>query len=113
MEISAVADGPRLPLGNALGAAYLGDLFVGFSGSPLGGPLFRFNLTADRSAIAPSATNLADRVMDNNQRDGMTEGQPLLFGTGFGIVTEIRTAPNGNLFVLSLSAGRIYEIYRR
>ena len=99
--------------GTALGSAYLGDLFVGFSGSPLGGPLFHFNLTSNRSAIAPSATNLADRVMDNNQRDGMTEGQPLLFGTGFGIVTDIRTAPNGNLFVLSLTDGRIYEIYRR
>jgi aldose sugar dehydrogenase len=99
--------------GSALGSAYLGDLFVGFSGSPLGGPLFRFNLTSNRSAIAPSATNLADQVMDNNQRDGMTEGQPLLFGTDFGIVTDIRTAPNGNLFVLSLTDGRIYEIYRR
>lgn len=99
--------------GGALGPGYLGDLFVGFTGSPLGGPLFRFNLTVNRNAIAPSADYLADRVMDNNQRDGMTEGQPLLFGTGFGIVTDIRTAPNGNLFVLSLSHGQIYEIYRR
>jgi len=99
--------------GDALGAEYQGDLFVGFSGSPLGGPLFRFKLTSNRSAIAPSATNLTDQVMDNKQRDDMTEGQPLLFGTGFGIVTAIRTAPNGNLYVISLTDGRIYEVYRR
>jgi glucose/arabinose dehydrogenase len=98
----------------ALGTSYQGDLFVGFAGGPpLGGPLFHFNLTGDRTAIAPSATYLADKVMDNTSRDNMTEGQPLLFGTGFGVVTDIRTAPNGNLYVLSLTDGRIYEIFRR
>jgi hypothetical protein len=98
----------------ALGTSYQGDLFVGFSGGPpLGGPLFHFNLTGDRTAIAPSATYLADQVMDNTSRDNMTEGQPLLFGTGFGVVTDIRTSPiNGNLLVLSLTDGRVYEIYR-
>lgn len=99
--------------GAALGAEYQGNLFVGFTGSPLLGPLFRFKLTADRNAIAPSATYLQDKVMDNKKRDDMTEGQPLLFGTGFGIVTDIRTAPNGNLFVVSLTDGRVYEVYRR
>jgi len=99
--------------GAALGSEYQGNLFVGFSGSPLGGPLFRFRLTSNRAAIAPSATNLADKVMDNTRRDDMTEGQPLLFGTHFGIVTEVATAPNGNLFVVSLTDGRVYEVYRR
>ena len=51
--------------------------------------------------------------MDNRKRDDMTEGQPLLFGTGFGIVAEISTAPSGNLFVVSLTDGRVYEVYRR
>ena len=98
----------------ALGTQYQGDLFVGFSGGPpLGGPLFDFNLSSNRTAIAPSATYLSDQVMDNTSRDNMTEGQPLLFGTGFGVVTDIRTAPNGNLLVVSLTDGRIYEIYRR
>ena len=31
---------------------------------------------------------------------------------GFGIGTDIQTAPNGNLFVVSLSNGAIYEIFR-
>jgi len=33
-------------------------------------------------------------------------------GTGFGIVTEIVTAPNGNLLVVSLDQGAVYEIFR-
>jgi len=99
---------------SALGTGYQGDLFVGFSGGPpLGGPLFHFNLNGSRTAIAPSATYLNDQVMDNTARDDMTEGQPLLFGTNFGVVTDIRTGPNGNLLVVSLSDGRIYEIYHR
>lgn len=36
----------------------------------------------------------------------------LLFGT-IGIVTDIQTGPNGNLFVVSLDHGAIYEIARR
>jgi hypothetical protein len=31
----------------------------------------------------------------------------------FGVVTDIKTGPNGNLFVVSLSNGAIYEISRR
>jgi hypothetical protein len=32
----------------------------------------------------------------------MTESESLLFGKNFGIVTDIQTGPNGNLFVVSL-----------
>ena len=31
---------------------------------------------------------------------------------GFGVGTDIQTGPNGNLFVVSLSNGAIYEIFR-
>ena len=37
----------------------------------------------------------------------------VLFGTGFGVGTDIHTGPNGNLFVVSLTHGAIYEIFRR
>jgi aldose sugar dehydrogenase len=43
----------------------------------------------------------------------MAESESLLFGKNFGIVTDIQTGPNGNLFVVSLSDGAIYEIFRR
>jgi aldose sugar dehydrogenase len=37
----------------------------------------------------------------------------LLIGRDFGILTDIETGPSGNLFVVSLSGGAIYEIFRR
>ena len=56
---------------------------------------------------------LADRVADNTAKHDPTESETLRFGTGFGVGTDIQTGPNGNLFVVSLSNGAIYEIHRR
>jgi glucose/arabinose dehydrogenase len=100
--------------GRGLGAQFLGDLFVGFSvPEPLGGPLFRFNLTGNRNKIAVDDPRLVDRVADNATFHDMTESEGLLIGSDFGIVTDIETGPNGNLFVVSLDDGAIYEIFRR
>ena len=38
------------------------------------------------------------------------ESESLVVGQDFGIVTDIKTGPNGNLFVVSLSNGAVYEI---
>jgi aldose sugar dehydrogenase len=100
---------------SSLGRQYRSDLFVGLSvPDPLGGPLFRFNLTGNRRAIAVDDPRLKDRVADNLTFRDMTESESLLFGTGFGVVTDIETDPvTGNLIVVSLSQGAIYEISRR
>ena len=99
--------------GRALGPQYRGDLFVGFSTfDTLGGPLFRFNLTGNRRKVAVDDPLLEDRVMDNADFHEMTEGETLVFGVGFGIVTDIQTGPNGNLYVVSLADGNVYEIFR-
>jgi hypothetical protein len=42
----------------------------------------------------------------------LVESESLLFGRNFGVTTDIQTGPNGNLFVVSLSDGAIYEIHR-
>ena len=98
----------------ALGPQYQGDLFVGFSvPTAMGGPLFRFDLTGNRQKIAVSDPRLVDRVMDNTRRSDLTEGESLLFGSNFGVVTDIQTGPNGNLYVVSLSSGSVYEIAKR
>ena len=98
----------------ALGPQYFGDLFVGFSvPEPLGGPLFHFNLTGNRRKIGVDDPRLEDRVADNLTFHEMTESESLLIGRDFGIITDIRTGPNGNLFVISLDRGTIYEIFRR
>lgn len=39
--------------------------------------------------------------------------ESLLIGRDFGIGTDIETGPNGNLYVVSLSNGAVYEIFRR
>ena len=104
----------------ALGQQYEGDLFVGGANAPpapnlAGGFLFRLELTGDRRslAVADQDPRLADRVADNNFKYDGTESESLLFGRDFGGVTDIRTGPNGNLFVVSVTRGTIYEIFRR
>jgi glucose/arabinose dehydrogenase len=99
--------------GRGIGASYEGDLFVGFSTlDTLDGPLFRFNLTGNRRALGFDDPRLADRVADNVTFHEMTESESLVFGTGFGIVTDIETGPDGNLYVVSLLDGVVYRISR-
>ena len=98
----------------AIGPQYQGDLFVGFSTTDTeAGPLFHFNLTGNRKKIAVDDPRLEDRVADNVTFHDITESESLRFGTGFGIVTDIETGPNGSLFVVSLDQGAIYEVRRR
>jgi hypothetical protein len=78
-----------------------------------GGHVFHFNLTGNRRMIGVDDPRLEDRVADNVAKFEITESETLLFGTNFGIGTDIRTGPNGNLFVVSLSNGTVYEIFRR
>ena len=75
--------------------------------------LFRFNLTGNRRKIAVDDPRLDDRVADNNAKHDITESESLLFGTDFGVGTDVETGPNGNLFVVSPTQGAVYEIFRR
>jgi aldose sugar dehydrogenase len=98
----------------ALGPQYVNDLFVGAARTNLeNGQLWHFNLTGNRRKIAVDDPRLEDRVADNNEKFDITESESLLFGRNFGIGTDIETGPNGNLFVVSLSDGVVYEIFRR
>ena len=99
--------------GPGLGPEYSGDLIMGAARDfLLGGQLWRLKLSDDRRDLVFSDARLADRVADNLDKFDLTESESLLFGTGFGISTDIVTGPNGHLFVLSLSQGAIYEISR-
>jgi glucose/arabinose dehydrogenase len=100
--------------GGGLGGQYNGELFMGFAvPEPLNGPLFHFKLSADRTTIAVDDPRLQDRVADNLDFNDLTESESLLIGRNFGIVTDIQTGLNDNLFVVSLSHGAVYEIHRR
>ncbi|MGI9182555.1 MAG: PQQ-dependent sugar dehydrogenase [Longimicrobiaceae bacterium] len=100
--------------GRALGPQYDGNLIMGAARDLLeGGHLFRFRLTGNRRNIAVDDPRLEDRVADNLAKWEITESESLLFGTDFGVGTDVQTGPNGNLFIVSLSHGAIYEIFRR
>lgn len=99
--------------GRGLGAKYDGSLFVGMSRPrPEGGALMRFKLSGNRKKLAlDDYPGLGDRVDDNTAPGEALESDPLIFGINFGVVTDIETGPNGNLYVVSLSNGTVYEIY--
>jgi len=110
--------------GRTLGPQYDGSLFVGAARPFLeGGFLWRFHLTGNRRKIGVDDPRLEDRVADNLAKPdpsdaganalALIESESLLFGRDFGVVTDIKTGPNGNLFVVSLSNGAVYEISRR
>jgi glucose/arabinose dehydrogenase len=101
-------------VGRALGPQFEGDLFVGAATPNLvGGYLFHFNLTGNRLKIGVDDPRLEDRVADNLAKHEITESESLLIGQNFGVLTDIETGPNGNLFVVSLTQGTVYEIYAR
>jgi glucose/arabinose dehydrogenase len=92
-----------------LGEAYYGDLFVGLSVPlPLGGPLFRYDLRSSRQRL-----DVDEREAENEDFNSLIGSEEFLIGTNFGVVTDIKTGPNGNLFVVSLSSGAVYEIFKQ
>jgi glucose/arabinose dehydrogenase len=99
--------------GANLGVQYDGDLFVTAARTFLqDGYIFRFDLSPDRLSLALQDPLLADKVADNPDKFTLTESESLQFGTGFGIVTDIQTGTNGNLYVVSNTNGAVFEIYR-
>ena len=98
----------------ALGPQYRNDLFVGGARPFLeGGHVFRLNLTGNRQKVGVDDPRLEDRVADNLHKWELTESESLLFGRNFGVVTDVQTGPNGNLYLVSLSNGVVYEVFRR
>ena len=85
-----------------LGAEYSNNAFVGDIGY---GNLYRFELNDDRTDFNLDSPGLDDRVVDNDD-----ELASILFGEGFAGVTDIKTGPDGFLYVLSFDDGAIYRI---
>lgn len=107
--------------GLGLGQQYDGDLIVGSAvfrpvavpPSVMANPgnLYRFRLNGGRNKFEFDDPLLKDKVADNTGRDDwMTEGEEILFGTDFGIVTHIETGPDGALYLVSPSSGTIRKI---
>jgi uncharacterized repeat protein (TIGR01451 family) len=97
--------------GRGLGPQFESDVFVGASRTTLlNGYLFRFKLTDNRQHFSFADPLLGDLVADNTDKFDLAESESLAIGRDFGVTTDIQTGPNGNVFVVSLLNGAIYEI---
>jgi len=104
--------------GNGLGAKYNGNLIVGSARgnsntSAASGVLFRFVPNAARTGLQFADRLLNDKVADNIAKGSTVEQKSIILGTGFNIVTDIVTAPDGSLYVLGMTsqgAGNIFRI---
>lgn len=100
--------------GSALGPQLEGNLIMGAARDALeGGHLFRFRLTGNRRKVAVDDPRLEDRVADNVAKFDITESETLLFGRNFGVAPDVQSSPDGNLYVVSISHGAVYEIFKR
>ena len=71
------------------------------------GICYRFTLSDDREDIEiTNNTYVGDfEALSDNQADTPAENQPMIFGQGFGGITDIKVGPDGYLYVLGLSRG--------
>jgi glucose/arabinose dehydrogenase len=101
-------------VGSGLGAEYAGNLIVGsaVARATNRGHLYRFRLNEERTKFVFQDERLRDKVADNTATDDQTEGEEILWGLNFGIVTDIQAGPDGALYLVGPSSGAIRKIYR-
>ena len=86
-----------------LGDQYRNDMFVG---SVNNGHIYHFELNSQRNDIAvPQA--LAKRLIQNPINVG---AQNVIFASGLGGVTDLTVGPDGYLYIVSISQGKIFRI---
>jgi glucose/arabinose dehydrogenase len=101
-------------VGKGLGPKYTGDLFVGEARTFLDeGYLMDFKLDRARRHFDFNNKALRDKVDDNEYKFDEGETDSLVVGENFGIVTDIQTGPDGNVYVTSLSNGAVYKITQK
>ncbi len=76
-----------------------------FVGDCIGGHIYKFKLNEDRDGFIFDDQSLDDLIF--NEGDNIED---ILFGEGFGCITDIKFN-DGKMYVVSLSSGTIYEIF--
>lgn len=90
-----------------LGKEYENNMFVGDINN---GYLYRFTLNDKRDDIFINNTYSGDiRALADNEADKPIESQPLIFGQGFGGITDLQVGPDGYLYVLTFP-GNLFKI---
>jgi glucose/arabinose dehydrogenase len=86
-----------------LGTTYENDMFVG---DVHNGRIYHFDLSPDRKdLILPQA--LSSRVIEKPSSPGVSS---IVFGEGFGGITDLEMGPDGNLYAVSIGLGSIFQI---
>jgi len=83
-----------------LGQQYENDMFVGDIDN---GNLYHFDLSKDRTELILEEP-LADKLADSDD-----ENEGIIFGKGFGAITDIEVGPDGYLYIVGIQ-GTIYRI---
>jgi aldose sugar dehydrogenase len=86
------------------GDKYANNIFVGDNNN---GNIYYLEVNENRTGLKfdTSQTGLLDLVVDNEK-----ELSAIIFGSGFGSITDITTGPDGFLYILSFEDGIIYRI---
>ena len=90
-----------------LGEKYENDMFVADSNN---GNLYHFDLSKDRTKLVFNGSvtgNVTGNMVHSLQRD---ELETILFGEGFGSVTDLEVGPDGYLYVVSYEEGKVFKI---
>lgn len=88
-----------------LGMQYLHTAFVGDFNN---GTIYRLKPNGSRDGFEFEGSGLADLVADTD-----AELEELIFGTGFGGITDLKMGPDGLLYVVSLTEGKIFRVSPR
>lgn len=90
---------------------YKNWLFVGDANN---GNIYKFRLNSDRTGFIFDSQHLQDFVVNidtSTQSGSINEPMDeILFGTNFGLISDIEFGPDGALYVVSLLEGAIYRI---
>ncbi|MGY5151477.1 MAG: PQQ-dependent sugar dehydrogenase [Candidatus Nitrosopumilus sp. bin_6a] len=92
---------------------YKGDLIVASCNY---GQLFKFSLNEYRTGLKFDSEHLQDLVANNIEIDEQTDIESIdeiLFGEGFGCLTDVEFGPNGYLYLVSISDNTIYQVLPR
>jgi aldose sugar dehydrogenase len=102
-------DPPALTATEFLNSTELGDNYTNniFVGDFNFGNLYRFELNDQRDGLdlGQFGAGLSDKVVSNAE-----ELSAITFGSGFRSITDIKTGPDGLIYILSFTDGAIYKI---
>jgi glucose/arabinose dehydrogenase len=84
-----------------LGKQYQNDIFVG---DVHNGRLYHFELNESRTGL------VLEEPLDDKVADDDSETEDIVFGEGFGSISDVEVGPDGYLYVVSIGLRRIYRI---